>query len=74
MSSTYAIVENGLVVNIVVWDGNSQWSPELGNALPCHSPVSIGWSYDGNEFIQPPFVDPYPDFSSPSTLSSLDSN
>lgn len=26
----YAIVESGVVVNVVVWDGNSEWQPPVG--------------------------------------------
>lgn len=29
--STYAIVENGIVANVVVWDGGTDWTPPEGS-------------------------------------------
>ena len=54
----HAIVENGLVSNIIVWDGDTAiWSPPEGQsavALSDDSPVVIGWSYSGTDFAAPP--------------------
>ncbi len=54
--NTYAIVEAGLVVNIVAWDGNSDWIPQDGTLvelLPAGSPVGIGYLFDGTNFNAP---------------------
>ena len=53
---TYAIVEGGVVTNIVLWDGSDDWAPPAGSTavdLPDGSPVSIGYVYDGHTFTPP---------------------
>lgn len=53
----YAIVENGTVVNVVIWDGDTTvWQPPKGttaNLLPDDSPVSPGWTFDGTNYAPP---------------------
>lgn len=44
----YAVVTDGLVVNVVVIDGDALIELEEGN------PAWIGWSYDGTTFSPPP--------------------
>ena len=42
----WAVIANGKVENVVIWDGQSNWSPGEGFVvveLPDNSPVSIGW-------------------------------
>lgn len=55
--SRYAIVENGVVSNICLWDGNvDKWSPPSGsNAIELADTdyVSIGALYDGVHFSNP---------------------
>ncbi|REG57758.1 hypothetical protein B0G80_0392 [Paraburkholderia sp. BL6669N2] len=54
--STYAIVENGIVVNVILWDGNPEWSPPEGtiaNLLPSGSSVSTGFTFDGTNYAAP---------------------
>ncbi|WP_082716456.1 hypothetical protein [Burkholderia sp. BDU5] len=58
----YAIVENGVVTNVVVWDGNTEsWQPPEGttaNVLPPDSPVGVGWTTaDGANYMPPPRPD-----------------
>jgi len=48
----YAIVINGAVANVVIWDGVAQWTPDQGEAVACPDEVGIGWTYDG-EFSAP---------------------
>lgn len=52
MNNLYAVVENGVVTNIVVWDGVSNWKPDQGDAIaiPDGVVVTIGDTYDGAEF------------------------
>lgn len=59
--SKWAVVKNGVVVNIVLWDGENDWEPEDGQiAVPIPPPVDneqeagIGWSYSDGTFIAPP--------------------
>lgn len=60
MDNIYAVVENGLVINVVVWDGKSEWNPESGEAVPCQPQVGIGWLYASSQFSQPPEPDQTP--------------
>ena len=50
--SNYAIVENGVVINVVVWDGESAYNPygELILVDGLTPEPGIGWDYDGNTF------------------------
>lgn len=54
MSDIYAVVVDGVVVNMALWDGVNEWGPEEGVELPAGEYVGIGWLYDGTEFIAPP--------------------
>lgn len=42
MTSRYAVVKDGLVINVVSWDGTSDWSPAHGVAVACPENVSPG--------------------------------
>jgi len=46
MSNRYALVDaDGLVSNIVEWDGEAQWSPPVGlTAAEAPDGVSKGWT------------------------------
>ncbi|EPK8088226.1 hypothetical protein [Citrobacter freundii] len=56
MSNTYAVVDKGIVTNLVAWDGKSDWEPETGKAVPVKGACGIGWEYDGKSF-NPPATD-----------------
>jgi hypothetical protein len=49
----YAIIENGVVTNVAVWDGKTEWTPKEGKAVEIAEGVSagIGWDYDGKKFV-----------------------
>jgi hypothetical protein len=52
----YALVENSIVLNIILWDGASKWNPPKNNTVVPVSesePVEPGWSYDGATFHPP---------------------
>lgn len=54
----YAVVRDGIVENVILWDGERPWQPPEGTtAVACATEVSIGWIYDGDAF-QPPPDDP----------------
>lgn len=60
---TYALVNaTGLVENVTLWDGSSDWTPPEGLSAVRLTTVGvgIGWSYDGSAF-SPPEPDPAPE-------------
>lgn len=54
--SVYAIMQNNKVVNLIEWDGESEWTPPEGTNLlgPLSVFVTIGSTYENGEFITPP--------------------
>jgi len=58
----YALVNaDGLVVNAIVWDGQTDYTPAEGlTVVAIHDGVRAGpgWTYDGTNWIAPP---PEPD-------------
>jgi hypothetical protein len=54
----FAVVENGVVTNVVVWNGDfNTWQPSIGtDAVEIKEGVEggIGYSYDGQVFSPPP--------------------
>jgi hypothetical protein len=54
---TYAIVENGVVVNTVEWDGATPWQPPASTTtvqIPDGAYVGIGSTYANGVFGEPP--------------------
>jgi hypothetical protein len=53
----YAIIQNGIVINVVAWDGGPDWSPPEGATAVLveegQSP-QIGYGYANGVFAQPP--------------------
>ncbi|WP_287497172.1 hypothetical protein [Pandoraea sp. CB10b_02] len=59
MTSKYAVIENGVVVNVALWDGEAE-CPILDGAVPLEpdSTVCPGYRYlDGAFFPPVPVVD-----------------
>ncbi|PRX32252.1 hypothetical protein B0G75_104273 [Paraburkholderia sp. BL18I3N2] len=53
----YALVENGVVVNVIVWDGHSDWQPPNGQTvvqIPDGVYAGIGSTYSNGTFGEPP--------------------
>jgi len=48
-TNVYALVENGVVVNMVGWDGVAEWQPPV----PEGTFVDIGWLYLNGAFSPP---------------------
>ena len=47
----YAHIVDGVVVNVSVWDGESDWTPaEEVVEITKGVTAGIGWDYDGKEF------------------------
>lgn len=49
----FAIVKGGVVINTVIWDGESDWVPDDGEVVAMPDGVSIGWSYAAGQFSAP---------------------
>lgn len=52
----YAVVDNATtqVVNVVEWDGISQWTPPTGqSAVLLTGSAGIGWTYANGTFTPP---------------------
>lgn len=58
----YAVVENssGIVVDVVVWDGEQEWSPPEGCDAIQSDMACIGWFYSDGAFAAPPIAPPTP--------------
>jgi hypothetical protein len=60
-SSTYAVVEDGVVVNTILWDGDPDtWqAPDglIAVVVPDGVAAAIGWSYADGQ-LSPPAIDP----------------
>ncbi|MFW5401370.1 tail fiber assembly protein [Yersinia sp. 1252 StPb PI] len=54
----YAVVLNGVVINIVVWDGVTEWQPNEGEAIVATDEIGIGWYYADGTFTAPPEPEP----------------
>ncbi|WP_430230446.1 hypothetical protein [Paraburkholderia tropica] len=55
----FAVVENGTVSNVILWDGEDAWTPPDGTQTVQLADTDIagpGFSYDGSAFIAPPPV------------------
>ena len=55
--ANYAVVKNGVVENIVLWDGVSEFSVPDTELIKATVDARIGGSWDGNVFT---FVEPDP--------------
>lgn len=57
----FAVIKDGLVVNIILWDGeDNAFEKDIDGeliAIPEDIQVGIGWSYDGKKFTYPPEPD-----------------
>jgi hypothetical protein len=50
----WAVIDGDLVVNTIVWDGKSDWTPPEATelvSLADHPHVGIGWDYVDGEFV-----------------------
>lgn len=58
MNASYAVIENGMVVNVIVWDGEAEFTVPDNHQLINISDISdqpgIGWVYSGGVFTAPP--------------------
>jgi hypothetical protein len=62
MNQVWAVIHGDTVVNTVVWDGESPWSPPEGTILESLAEwphVGIGWTYNPKATVNK-FVDNRP--------------
>ncbi|HAT1570429.1 TPA: hypothetical protein ACGEYS_002911 [Kluyvera cryocrescens] len=57
----WAVIEDGMVVNTILWDGESGWTPnehqtvvEIPDVPEGDQHAGIGWTYSDGEFLPPP--------------------
>lgn len=51
---SYAVVNSeSKVINIIIWDGVSPYSPPDGFQLIKSDTAIIGWEWDGQSFVNP---------------------
>jgi len=54
MTTNYAVVKNGVVENMVVWDGQTNYSVEGSELVEATSDARIGGTYDGTfHYVEP---------------------
>ena len=59
MTKTYAVVKNGAVENMIVWDGVRELSIPDSELILADSNARIGGTYDGAfHFVEPPVPEP----------------
>lgn len=54
--AAYAVVREGVVENVVEWDGESDWNPPEGSVAIMLKPgetTGPGWAYDGDIYTPP---------------------
>lgn len=49
----YAVVKDGMVVNAAEVESGSDWSPGEGLELILSETASVGWTWNGQTFIEP---------------------
>ena len=57
MNTSYAVIENGMVVNVIVWDGEDEFTVpdnlQLINISDISEQPGIGWAYSDGVFTAP---------------------
>ena len=68
----WAVIKDGMVVNTILWDGESDWTQnenqvavEIPEAPEGEQRAGIGWTYSGGVFVPPPELDVYPEDATP---------
>ena len=57
--ANYAVVKDGTVENIVIWDGEAEFSIDGATLVVADSNARIGGTYDGAfHFVEPPIPEP----------------
>ena len=67
--ANYAVVKNGVVDNMIVWDGVREFSIPDSELIEATSDARIGESWDGNVFT---FVEPTPPEPTPEQVANAE--
>ena len=53
----YAMIRNGVVENVSLWDGDLlKWQPPEGiTCIPAPDEIGIGWIWDGSSWAAPEY-------------------
>ena len=52
--SNYLVIKDNTVINTIVWDGESDWTPPQGTTVQiAPEGVGIGWTKSGSNWIAP---------------------
>lgn len=71
--NTYLVIKDNTVINTVLWDGESDWTPPEGTTVElAPAGVGIGWTKSGSDWIAPePAPAPTPDPNKVSARAKL---
>lgn len=58
MDMIYAVIKNGIVENVIIWDGETSYAPPDGFVLVKTETAGIGWSYDSETGVFTRPIDP----------------
>ena len=57
----WAIVINGVVVQVIAWDGKATYQPPAESTRVQHDRGNVGWTYVDGELVEPePVPEPEP--------------
>jgi len=57
--ANYAVVKDGVVENMIIWDGQTTFSVEGSELVEATSDARIGGTYDGAfHYVEPPIPEP----------------
>ncbi len=69
----HQIVKDGIVINTIVWDGETKFTPPEGCEVIADEQAGIGWTYAKGKFTAPPQPEPEPiEPQPPSRLNLLE--
>jgi hypothetical protein len=70
--NTYLILKGNEIINTILWDGVSNWTPPEGTtAVIAPEGVGIGWTKSGSNWIAPePPAPPEPEPEDPNKVSA----
>ena len=67
--STYLVIKDNTVINAVVWDGVSDWTPPEGTTtMVAPAGLGIGWTKSGSNWVAP--EPPTPPAEDPNKVSA----
>lgn len=60
MVQRWAMIQNGVVINVCLWDGlTTTWQPPAGVEMqPAPDHVAIGWGYADGVWVAPVIEEP----------------